>query len=84
MDPSIFILVAGLAFNVALLAWIARDSKARDLDNNVLWLVLVMFTGLIGLTIYIFSRPRGTLLRCSSCNNKRIRTSEKCPHCGNT
>lgn len=79
----IFIFIAILALNIALLVWVAKDAKNRGLDNAVLWMILVMFTGLIGLVIYILVRPPGNLIQCASCNNKRLQASAKCPHCGN-
>ena len=53
------------------------------MDSSVLWMVLVMFTGLIGLIIYIFARPQGNLIQCAHCKNRRMQASAKCPHCGN-
>ncbi|HCA43208.1 MAG TPA: hypothetical protein DEP28_08145 [Bacteroidetes bacterium] len=68
---------------IALLVWVARDAKARGMDSSVLWMILVLITGPIGLLIYIFSRPQGNLIQCSHCNNKRLQASAKCPHCNN-
>jgi len=53
------------------------------MDSAVLWMILVMFTSVIGLLIYFFSRPQGELDQCSECNNRRLKASAKCPHCGN-
>ena len=72
-----------LALNIALLVWVARDAKARGLDNSVLWMILVMITGPIGFVIYLFSRPKGELVACASCGNRRLAASARCPHCGN-
>lgn len=72
-----------IALNIALLIWVARDSKSRGMDNSVMWMILVMFTGLLGLVIYIFSRPQGDLVQCPNCKNNRMQASAKCPHCGN-
>lgn len=69
--------------NIALLVWVARDAKARNMDSSVLWMILVLFTSLLGLVIYLFSRPQGNLLQCQHCKNKRLQASAKCPHCGN-
>ena len=79
----ILILIVGVALNIGLLVWVARDAKSRGMDSAVLWMVLVMFTSVIGLIIYIFSRPQGNLVPCPSCSNKRLQASAKCPHCGN-
>jgi uncharacterized membrane protein YhaH (DUF805 family) len=78
----IFIIVM-IALNIALLVWVARDAKSRGLDNSVMWMILVMFTSVLGLIIYLFARPQGALVQCPNCNNKRLQASAKCPHCGN-
>ncbi len=75
--------LAFLVLNIALLIWVARDAKARSMDSAVLWMILVMLTGPIGLVIYLFSRPQGNLIQCPHCNNRRLQASAKCPHCGN-
>lgn len=79
----VFIFVAILVINIALLVWVAKDSKSRGMDNSVLWMILVMFTGVLGLVIYLFARPQGNVIACPHCNNKRLQVSAKCPHCGN-
>jgi uncharacterized membrane protein YhaH (DUF805 family) len=77
-----FILIALVVLNIALLVWVARDAKARGMDSAILWMLLVFFLGLIGLVIYLLSRPQGNLLPCPNCGNKRLQASVKCPHCG--
>lgn len=72
-----------IALNIALLVWVARDAKSRGMDSAVLWMILVMCTSIVGLIIYIFSRPQGNLMRCAQCGNSRLQASAKCPHCGN-
>lgn len=79
----ILIPIAFFAVNIALLVWVARDAKARGMDGAVVWMILVMFTSIIGLTIFILSRPKGDLVPCPHCHNKRLQASVKCPHCGN-
>jgi len=78
-----FIIVAFVVINIALLVWVARDAKARGMDSSILWMILVMFTGIIGLIIYLFARPQGNMIHCSHCGNKRLQVSAKCPNCGN-
>jgi FtsH-binding integral membrane protein len=80
---AILIPIAVIVLNVALLIWVAKDAKARGLDNSVMWMILVMFTGVLGLVIYIFSRPQGDLVQCPNCKNNRMQASARCPHCGN-
>mgnify|MGYP003290160703 CR=1 FL=1 len=36
----IFIFLAILAINIAILVWVARDAKARGMDSSVLWMIL--------------------------------------------
>ena len=78
-----FIPIAIIILNIAMLVWVARDAKARGMDSAVIWMILVMFTSVLGLILYIFSRPQGNLVRCPSCGNQRLQASAKCPHCGN-
>jgi len=83
MGAMIVIPIVIFALNIALLVWVARDAKARGMDSAILWMALVLFTSVIGLIIYIFSRPQGELIQCPHCGNKRLRSSAKCPTCGN-
>jgi Phospholipase_D-nuclease N-terminal len=78
----IFLAVAWFVLSIALLVWVARDAKARGMDSAILWMLLVLFLGLIGLVIYLFARPQGNLVPCPNCGNKRLQSSVKCPHCG--
>lgn len=78
------IMVGIIALNIALLIWVARDAKSRGMDNALVWMILVMLTGIIGLIIYLFTRPQGNLAPCPQCGNKRLQGSAKCPHCGNS
>jgi hypothetical protein len=79
----IVVILGVIALNIALLVWVARDAKSRGMDSSVLWMILVMATGILGLVIYLFSRPKGNLIQCAHCQNKRLQASAKCPHCGN-
>jgi uncharacterized membrane protein YhaH (DUF805 family) len=78
----LFIPILFLALSIALLVWVARDAKSRGMDSAVLWMLLVFFTNIVGLIIYLLSRPQGNLVPCPNCHNKRLQTSVKCPHCG--
>ena len=78
----IFIGIAWFLLSIALLVWVARDAKARGMDSAVLWMLVVLFLGLIGLVIYLLARPQGSLVPCPNCGNQRMQASVKCPHCG--
>lgn len=45
-----------LAINIAILVWVYKDAQARGAEP-MLWLILVFFTGLIGLIIWLIVRP---------------------------
>lgn len=78
----LFFALALVALNVAILVWVARDAKDRGMDNAVLWMLLVFFTGIVGLIVYILVRPQGNLVVCPNCGNKRMQVAVRCPHCG--
>ncbi|MGZ8842585.1 MAG: PLDc N-terminal domain-containing protein [Pyrinomonadaceae bacterium] len=80
----ILLVIGVIVLNIALLIWVAKDSKARGMDNSVMWMILVIFTSWVGLIIYILSRPKGDLVQCPNCKNNRLQASAVCPHCGNT
>lgn len=71
-----------VVLNIAMLVWVARDAKARGVENPILWVLLVFFTSIIGLIIYILSRPQGNLVPCANCGNQRLQALVRCPHCG--
>jgi hypothetical protein len=77
----IIIAVASTVVWVLVAIWAAKDAKARGMDNSALWVVLILFTGLIGLIIYLVTRPSGELVLCEECGSKRLRESRRCPHC---
>lgn len=74
------LLLAVPVLNIATAIWVARDARARGMEGAP-WILLMVFTGLIGLIVYIFSRPQGNLVPCASCGNKRLQASAVCPHC---
>jgi uncharacterized membrane protein YhaH (DUF805 family) len=80
---TLLVLIGLIVLNIALLIWVARDAKSRGMDSAVLWMLLVFFTGPVGLLIYVFARTQGAMVVCQHCKNKRLAASAKCPHCGN-
>jgi uncharacterized membrane protein YhaH (DUF805 family) len=80
----ILIIIAFFVLNIAILVWVAKDAKSRGMGSSVGWIFLILFTGIIGLIIYLFSRPKGDLVICEHCKNKKLRVAKACPHCGNT
>ena len=49
--------IASLAIWIAICVYVYRDATARGMENAVLWLILVIVTGLIGLIVYLIVRP---------------------------
>jgi ABC-type tungstate transport system substrate-binding protein len=79
---SLVFLAVIIGINVAIFLWVKNDATARGMENPILWPVIVLFTGLIGLVIYLIIRPKGELVVCS-CGKKRMQGLPKCPSCGN-
>ena len=77
------ILILSIVIQLAIAFWVYKDAKARGMDNAVLLTVLTVFTGLIGLLVYLLMRPKGSTAPCSSCGKKRMEGTARCPHCGN-
>lgn len=78
-----FFIVLIFIVNIALLAWVAKDAKNRNMDSPILWLILVLTTSFIGLIIYMASRTKGVLVVCEHCKGKKLEYAKVCPHCGN-
>lgn len=66
---------------IFVVLWVARDAKSRGMDNTAMYIVMVLFLGVIGLIIYVVSRPQGDLKDCRECGKKRLRGLKRCPHC---
>ncbi len=72
-----------LALKIFMIIWVFKDSKARGDTNAVLWIVLLIFTNIIGFVIYLCVRPKGELFPCPNCHQKKLETLSRCPHCNN-
>lgn len=81
MVVSLVISIVSLVVWIFVVIWVAKDAKARGMDNGGLWVVLVLFLGLVGLIIYLVVRPAGELTTCDECGKKRLRELKRCPHC---
>lgn len=83
MGCTCIVILVALGIQIALAFWVYRDAKSRGMDNAILLTVVTVFTGLLGLLLYLLMRPKGNLVPCPSCQKKRMEGSAPCPHCGN-
>jgi hypothetical protein len=83
MGGCMFFVLAIIAINILILIWVYNDARARGVESPAIWLLVVFFTGLIGLIIYLVVRPKGITGPCPSCGKKRMAGLIRCPHCGN-
>jgi putative membrane protein insertion efficiency factor len=81
----ILAIISGLiaiGIQVFMMVFTYKDAKARGDQNAVLWLVLIFFLHWVGFVVYIVARPKGDLVPCPNCHNKKLDILTKCPHCG--
>jgi putative membrane protein insertion efficiency factor len=71
----------GLAIQIFMMVFAFKDAKARGDQNAVLWLVLIFFMHLMGFVVYMIARPKGDLVPCPNCHQKKLAILTKCPHC---
>lgn len=76
------ILVAYVVGVILLMAWVAKDCRARGVDGGAIWVLMILFGSWIVLIIYLAQRPYGSLVVCERCSNKRLMAALHCPHCG--
>ena len=93
---TVFMMVwFGIALVLAI--WVYRDAEMRG-ENGVLWLILLLLTGWIGLIIWLIIRISKPIILletisrtshrtseerfCSSCGEKVSLNSLFCPNCG--
>lgn len=76
---ALFALFA-IVVQVMILVWVVKDARARGADGGV-WLVVILLSHLLGLLVYIASRPPGLLLPCRHCGNRRLDCLRLCPIC---
>jgi len=51
----IYVVILIYAIQIAIAIWVYRDAKKRG-EDALLWLLIVLLTGLIGLIIYVLIR----------------------------
>jgi uncharacterized membrane protein YhaH (DUF805 family) len=61
MGCTCLILLVALGVQVAIAVWVYRDAKSRGMENALLLTILCVFTGILGLIIYLLMRPKEKL-----------------------
>ena len=50
-------LLIPLLIQVALLAWVVKDARARGIESPMGWMLFVFLVPLVGILVYVTSRP---------------------------
>ena len=83
--PIIWFIIA-----ILIAVWVYRDAEKRD-SSGALWLIIVIFTGIIGLIIWLIVRPpiggkkkaaTDSERRCPNCGRVIPDDARTCPYCG--
>jgi lysylphosphatidylglycerol synthetase-like protein (DUF2156 family) len=61
MGCTCIILLVAVGVQVAIAVWVYRDAKSRGMENAMLLTILCVFTGILGLIIYLLMRPKEKL-----------------------
>ena len=74
------ILAIAVTVIIIIFKYIKKDATARGDNPSKAWFALL---GLLGLLIYVLTRPQGNVMPCPSCGQGRMQGLPRCPHCGN-
>jgi hypothetical protein len=65
---------------ILILIWVVKDARARGSDGAA-WLIVILLAHVVGLLVYLASRPSGPLVHCHNCGNRRLDYLRACPVC---
>ena len=51
-----------IAIQIAIAVWVYKDAKSRGMENALLLTILTVFTGILGLIIYLLMRPKNKIM----------------------
>jgi hypothetical protein len=90
------IIIIPLIIFIVLAIWVYKDAERRG-SSGILWLIIVFFTGIIGLIIWLVVRPPigghpqaggiggappGQGRMCPNCGRPIPMDASVCPYCG--
>jgi hypothetical protein len=76
----VVLFVYGL-LSILMAIWVVGDTRNRSVENGLFWMLLIIPFNFTALLVYLASRPKGLLIRCERCGNKRLAFVGICPHC---
>jgi hypothetical protein len=76
----LFVLAISIVIIIVIFKYIKKDAIARGDNPSKAWFALL---GLLGLLIYVLTRPQGNVMPCPSCGQGRMQGLPRCPNCGN-
>jgi hypothetical protein len=62
--------------------WVYLDGTKRGLERASLWALLVLFSNVVGLVVYLIARPDAELCRCARCGANMRPEWRVCAACG--
>ena len=80
LDFSMILLIYIIIMSVATV-FVYRDAKKRDMNEKIWALIAFVAPFLLGLIIYLVSRPPLVELKCPKCGNILQREDKVCPAC---
>ncbi len=76
-----------LIIGIVIAIWVYKDAEKRG-SSGALWLIIVIFTSIIGLIIWLVVRPpiggekgKGSNRNCPSCGRGIPEDARVCPYC---